>query len=594
MRILTTVLLLAAALVGVFFLLPTPGSEGSGETAAEPARPDRIIAIRDVRLFDGESVIDSATLVLADGRVESAGVGVEIPDGAEIVDGAGRTALPGLVDAHVHAFGRARRDAVRFGVTTMLDMFRPPDDLATIRAERDSTATIDRADLYSAGFLATAEGGHGTQYGIEVPTISTPAEADPWVAARVEEGSDWIKIVIENGEGWGGDLPSLDDATIRALVDAAHARNLLAVAHASTRAEALRAIAAGVDGLVHAFADAPADEAFLAAARDSGIFVVPTATVMAGAFGASGEGWLAGRERIAGRLSPEQRRSLAQAFPGAEGRTDRMPRLLDNIAAMHGAGVPLLAGSDAPNPGTAHGASLHHEMRLMADAGMAPVEVLRAATSTPARIFALDGRGCLQPGCRADVVLVDGNPLDDIAATADIVSVFRNGRRVELDPDVETPASGEVPAAPPRDLLAEADRWMAASDRYQGGRSTAVLEVHDDAIAVSGSLAEGFAYPYGGGMWSPTGVPMVPADLRGHDALVLRVTGSIDRVRLMLFSGEDAASQPFWIDLETGMQHRLEFARLAGVEAARIGAVGVFASDAPGDYDFRIERMDLE
>jgi nucleotide-binding universal stress UspA family protein len=90
-----------------------------------------------------------------------------------------QTLLPGLIDAHVHSYGGARKDALRFGVTTVLDMFRPPFDFPEVETQRDSLSSTNQADLFSAGFLATEAGGHGTQYGIEVPTLSDSARRQP-------------------------------------------------------------------------------------------------------------------------------------------------------------------------------------------------------------------------------------------------------------------------------------------------------------------------------------------------------------------------------------------------------------------------------
>lgn len=113
-----------------------------------------------------------------------------------------------------------------------------------------------------------------------------------------------------------------------------------------------------------------------------------------------------------------------------------LPRRLPSLSLDHAraavrvlaaAGVPLLAGTDAGNPGTAHGASIHRELELLVSAGLTPIEALRAATSTPARVFRLLDRGRLAPGLRADLVLVDGDPSRDITATRAIVQVWRNG-----------------------------------------------------------------------------------------------------------------------------------------------------------------------
>ena len=104
---------------------------------------------------------------------------------------------------------------------------------------------------------------------------------------------------------------------------------------------------------------------------------------------------------------------------------------LATVAELHAAGVELMAGSDAPNPGTAHGASLHHELELLVRAGLTPTEALRAATTTPARRFGLSDRGRIAPGRRADLLLVRGDPTADITATRQIERVWKNGAPVQ-------------------------------------------------------------------------------------------------------------------------------------------------------------------
>jgi len=243
-------------------------------------------AITGVRVFDGDKVTPQATVVVQGGRITALGPRAKVPDGLTVVDGAGKTLLPGLLDAHTHTFGAARTDAIRFGVTTELDMFTHPSALEGVRAARDGLANTNQADLYSAGILATAPKGHGTEYGFEIPTLTTAAEADAWVAARVAEGSDYIKLVYAPGPK---NRPSIDKVVMTAVIAAAHKRGKLAVVHIQTTEDARTAIEAGADGLVHIFADVAPEPAFYALAASKKVFVIPTLSVMSG-FSGSGEG----------------------------------------------------------------------------------------------------------------------------------------------------------------------------------------------------------------------------------------------------------------------------------------------------------------
>jgi imidazolonepropionase-like amidohydrolase len=591
------------ALLAIVLLLPEP-EPGAGKTVRETGgaaqrnvsggRP--AVAVTGVRLFDGVQVIDDATVVFADGRVVAAGVDIAPPEDAQMIAGDGRTLLPGLIDAHVHAYGPALRDAARFGVTTVLDMFRPPTDFERTHAARNDRGPGDRADLFSAGYLATVAGGHGTQYGIDVPAVNGPAAAEDWVQARLDEGSDWIKIVIEDGSLFGGQLPTLDADTVRALVTAAHRREALAVAHVTTADNARIAIDAGVDGLVHLFGDAPIDQGLLARAAREGIFVVPTATVMPSTAGDAGRDWLREQSRMAARLGALQRQTLDQAFP-IDDRSG-WAHLTDNLQWLHAAGVPVLAGSDAPNPGTAHGASLHHELLLMTRSGFSPLEALRAATSVTAAAFGLDGRGCLQPGCIADALLVDGNPLRDITATTRIARVWKNGHSVALGADAgeSDPADTRSPTADdaPIDLLGDRGRWMASADEFMGGASRSELAWEEAELGVTGALAPGFAFPYAGAMWSPTERPMQPADHSAYEVLVLRVDGPSDRLQAMLFSGAGAGAPPVRVPLESGERNEIDLSELAALDRARLRGVGVFAVGGPAPVAFTIREAVLE
>jgi imidazolonepropionase-like amidohydrolase len=395
-----------------------------------------------VRVFDGDRT-SVGDVRVSDGRIVSVGADADRCN-AEVIDGKGKTLLPGLIDAHTHAYGnRALYQAVAFGVTTEIEMFGDP---RRIRALREADARGERpreAALWSAGILATAPGGHGTEYGFPIPTLRTPEEADAFVAARVSEGSDFLKIVIDDGAWFRGKPnPTLDPATVLALVGAAHARGLLAVAHIGTQKDAQAAIDAGVDGLAHLFVDQPPDDGFAASVAAHHAFVIPTLGVLAVVTGApDASTWADHDEAFAGLLDPSELERLHARFPltPAKAKLAHAEQTVAKLVALH---VPVLAGTDARNPGVVHGASLHRELELLVHAGLTPTEALAAATSAPARSFRLEDRGRIAPGLRADLLLVEGDPTADVRATRRIVGVWRAGVRTPR----ATPAS---PASPP-------------------------------------------------------------------------------------------------------------------------------------------------
>jgi hypothetical protein len=164
---------------------------------------------RNVNVFDGTRTLGTRDVLVRDGRIARIAARVEPPAGATIIDGTGKTLLPGLIDAHTHTWADADKAALPFGVTTEIDMFTDVAIARSARTEQLAGKAVDRADLLSAGTLVTAPKGHGAEYGIPIPTITSPTDAQAFVDARIAEGSDFIKIVYDNGHSYGMKLPTL-------------------------------------------------------------------------------------------------------------------------------------------------------------------------------------------------------------------------------------------------------------------------------------------------------------------------------------------------------------------------------------------------
>lgn len=395
--------------------------------------------VRNVRVFDGQRAVENTYVVVRDGRVVAVGSGAA-PVGSPVVDGTGRTLLPGFIDTHGHVQNEtALRNALRFGVTTQLDMFTKVEFMQAHRAQRDRLTRTDLSDLYSAGAPVTSAGGMGTQFGIPFPTIAGPHEAPAFVRARLAEGSAFIKILYEPDAGI---VTTISSETLAAVVAAAHAQGALAVVHVSSLQGARGAVAAGADGLAHGFGDAPVDDALVRDMAARGMFVTPTLSLFAAIDGAGLGPELAADPRISPLLTANQRKALTEP-PGKGGPMAsylsrfQIEGASENVRRLRAAGVRILAGDDAPNLGT-HGVSLHGELQLLTRAGLTPAEALEAATRAPADAFHLADRGRIAPGARADLVLVDGNPLADITATRAIVRVFKNGYDVPRTPTETT------------------------------------------------------------------------------------------------------------------------------------------------------------
>lgn len=389
------------------------------------------VAFRNVRIFDGSATIPRGNVVIRDGLIVGAGPAVGLPEGAEVIEGEGLTLLPGLIDSHTHAYGDALRTAIIFGVTTELDMFTEYHMAAAIRKQQAEGKTHNMADLFSAGILVTAPHGHGTEYGMPIPTINGPEEAQAFVDARIAEGSDYIKIIYDDGKTYGLSIPTISKATMAAVVAAAHKRGKLAVAHIGSLQGARDAIESGVDGLAHLFVDRDPDPDFGKFVAAHHAFVIGTMTVLQAICRIPSGEALASDPALAPYIRPSDAINLKKMFPTRQGAEEHYSAAEEAVRQLKAAGVPILAGTDAPNPGTSHGASLHLEMELLVRAGLTPAEALASATSIPAKQFRLTDRGRIAPGLRADLLLVRGDPTTDIKATRNIVGVWKQG--VKLD-----------------------------------------------------------------------------------------------------------------------------------------------------------------
>jgi Imidazolonepropionase and related amidohydrolases len=397
--------------------------------------PINRLLIHDVRVFDGEKVIEHRSVLIENGRIRRISGPDLKADNAEIISGRGRTLLPGLIDAHVHVapnVDSALRQTLSFGVTTVLDMFTSPDTLKKLKAIRAEDPP-NLADVRTAGIGATAPGGHPAQMGgPPIPTLTRPDQAQAFVDARIAEGSDYIKIIYDDLV-WvyadGRRLPTLSKETLAALVKAAHRRGKLAVVHIHSEQQAHDAIDAGADGLAHMFMGELASGQLGQFAARHHAFVISTLSVLYEVCGRSDGAALLADSRLQPFIKPEWRDPLTAKWVPPTGLTPAGTEagMRDLIRAQ----VAILAGTDSPGPGTTYGASLHGELALLVQDGLSPLQALAAATAIPARCFHLSDRGRIRPGLRADLVLVEGDPTQDILATRNIVAVFKKGIRVQ-------------------------------------------------------------------------------------------------------------------------------------------------------------------
>ena len=355
--------------------------------------------ITNVTVFDGEKVHENTSVLVKDGKI--IGVSVHLESDAEVIDGSGKFLMPGMTNSHVHAWAATSlSEAVKAGVVNLLDMHGVEGFQPAMRALKDSTGF---ARFYYAGFAATAPEGHGTQYGFPVPTLASVDDAGGFVSDRLKAGAHYIKIIEEPWK------PTLSHEIVKAVIDAAHDQNTIAVVHISKVDDAYKVLSNNANGLVHIWWDEEMPESQLTElTKNKEFFVIPT-------------------------LLTSQRalKSIRQRAPDTPFLSDE--GLMSEVKRLYEAGVPILAGTDPPNVGINYGTDLYEEMKLLSRSGIPNTEVLKSATSYPATFFRLDGLGYIKPGYAADLVLLEKSPLDNMDNLNSVEMIWKDGKEVVLN-----------------------------------------------------------------------------------------------------------------------------------------------------------------
>jgi imidazolonepropionase-like amidohydrolase/ABC-type multidrug transport system permease subunit len=430
--------------------------------------------IRNARVFTGDGkVIENGAVLVRDGKIAAVYEGA-VPESdslkAEVVDGSGKTLLPGLIDAHVHlaVSGGISTDAADYdatvtmrhsagallysGITAARSVGDGLDASLKLRGEIESGSRLG-AQLFVCGPMFTAEGGHGTEFIARLPaaiqasakaqivrTPNSPDEARKQVRELKTAGVDGIKAILEAGWGDGMLFDRLDLLIVRAVADEAHAQHLPLATHTGDARDVADAVEIGSASVEHgSWRDQIPDPLLERMAREH-VYLDPTLAV-----GEAYAQYFAGKsdaldsslvqQVISSRLMKGTREFIGSGKAADAAKAALFQRALDtargNLLRAWKAGVPLVMGTDSGNPLVFHGASLHHELALWVQAGI-PVEVaLQAATANAAKLLGADQHmGAIRPGLDANLLMVDGNPLQDISATERISLVVFKGERI--------------------------------------------------------------------------------------------------------------------------------------------------------------------
>ena len=407
-RLIGACLLAASALAAPLSLAPrVTVAQAAGVTAFEGAL-----------LIPGDGPpVESSVIIVEGDRITAAGRRgeVPVPPGATRVDLAGKTVMPVLIDTHKHLSGNRDtlvaqlRQLASFGVGAVMSLGQDTSDAAfQVKHEPPPGA----ARLFSAGRgITMPEPGRS-----EAPYwINDAEEGRRAVREQAVRGADFIKIWVDDR---GGQYRKMPPDVYAAIIDEAHRHGIPVAAHIFALEDAKGLLKAGIDVFAHGIRDRDVDDEAIALFRERPhVFLVPNLPDRGVAVDMS---WLEGSvtaEELAKIQSEYKDDPGAQEFFGVQAR---------NLERLHAAGVRVAFGTD--------GGVLwepHVELENMVAAGLSPAEVIRAATATSAALLGLDDAGTLAPGRRADFIVLDANPLEDITHTRRISAVYLGGAAID-------------------------------------------------------------------------------------------------------------------------------------------------------------------
>ena len=411
-----------------------------------------LVAIVGVTIVDGTGAPPFVGTVTVRGdRIAQVERGNTPPSGARVIDGTGKTVLPGLFDLHTHVqaapaggggdWPKHLMACLYAGVTSIADLGSYSENFETVRSLlRDGTIQGPRVAMASR---VSSPGGHGAESGrphVHTREIQTPREAK--AALHEILAGPRPDLIKAFSDGWrygtAPDMTSLLPDTLTTVVEEAHRAGIPVISHTVTVAKAKIAARAGVDIIGHGIGDEEVDPELIDLMRKNQTVYAPTLSVYAPASGVPESPLLSevlepGAQRAIERRRQEAGTRATDTDDRATGaRQRRWTILRRNTALLRDGGVRFGLGTDAGMPSTFHGAAPLRELQLLVDAGLTPLEALTAATGNSARALRVDAeRGTIQPGKLADLVMVEGRPHESIADITRIHAVFLGGREID-------------------------------------------------------------------------------------------------------------------------------------------------------------------
>ncbi|HTC75246.1 MAG TPA: amidohydrolase family protein [Edaphobacter sp.] len=415
------------------------------------------VLLRDVRLIDGTGTVprEHVSLLLQNGRIEKIGETMIVPKGVQVRELSGKTVMPGLISAHSHlglivddaessATGYTRENVTaqlrqfeRYGVTTIMSLGLNRDLVYELREEQ-RRGRLGGATILTAGRGIGVPGG-APPLPAATDQIYRPAtveQARRDVDELAEHHADIVKIWVDKLHGTA---PEMTPEIYKAVIDEAHRKQVRVAAHVYSLEDSKQLVTDGVDVLAHSVRDQVVDDAFIQAMKQHKVWYIPTFTVdesffvyaerpefMQSAFFQEA----AGPQLMAKFNAPGYAEKINQDAQTARHRKD-FAIGQQNLKRLFDAGANVGFGTDSGAlPGRIPGFAEHRELELMVEAGLTPMQAIVAATGENAKLLHLSDRGTIVVGKRADLVVLDADPLLDIRNTRKISAVYHEGRSI--------------------------------------------------------------------------------------------------------------------------------------------------------------------
>jgi imidazolonepropionase-like amidohydrolase len=417
-------------------LTATASILSAGCAPPPPPEPDGSKAFVGARIYNGSGgTVENAVIIVRDGRIEAVGPAesVEISPGAERVDLAGKFVVPGMINAHAHVSDvlglesghydeanllRQLRLYARYGVTTAVSL--GGDGAEAIRLRDAEDAALDRARILVAGNVVTG---------------ATVEEAQAQVDANEAMGADFIKIRVDDNLGTTEKMkPELYQATIAR----AHEKGLKVASHLFYLEDAKGLLQADVDFIAHSVRDQELDDEAIALMKDRNVCYCPTLTREVSTFVYEDVPeffedpfFLKDADpAVLVALQQPERMQQVKDNQAAQAYKKALDQAKVNLKKAADSGVTIAFGTDTGPAARFQGYFEHMELAMMAEAGLAPEQILRSATGDAARCLGLEEVGTIESGKWADFIVLSEDPLTDIAKMRSIDSVWISGNRV--------------------------------------------------------------------------------------------------------------------------------------------------------------------